>query len=194
MLADCTAERRWAIVTPQRQNPLSGLEPRFQQGAWLPSRLLCAGTATSVKQWWAGQGHRKMRRILCWPVVPTLPSSPPIKRLEPQGGEFKNSYREVVIMDLTTKRLSLFTSNIIVIPTPVSSSAPLLPEVRYVRWHPCEVEELIDHYRALIYAIVTLDRADAKEVLSLILWQQIDALHSTYLRDSEEPLEVVYAL
>ncbi|CBY26879.1 hypothetical protein Y11_13021 [Yersinia enterocolitica subsp. palearctica Y11] len=53
--------------------------------------------------------------------------------MEPQGGEFKNSYREVVIMDLTTKRLSLFTSNIIVIPTPVSSSAPLLPEVRYVR-------------------------------------------------------------
>ncbi|CQD45133.1 hypothetical protein ACMVCI_004450 [Yersinia enterocolitica] len=59
---------------------------------------------------------------------------------------------------------------------------------------PCEVEELIDHCRALIYAIVTIDRADAKEVLSLILWQQIDALRSTYLRDSEEPLEVVCAL
>ncbi|MGT3279292.1 hypothetical protein [Yersinia enterocolitica] len=59
---------------------------------------------------------------------------------------------------------------------------------------PCEVEELIDHCRALIYAIVTIDRDDAKEVLSLILWQQIDALRSTYLRDSEEPLEVVYAL
>ncbi|CNG04774.1 Uncharacterised protein [Yersinia enterocolitica] len=36
-------------------------------------------------------------------------------------------------MDLTTRRLSLLTSNIIVIPTPVSSSDPLLPEVRYVR-------------------------------------------------------------
>ncbi|PNM16548.1 hypothetical protein A6J63_012005 [Yersinia enterocolitica] len=59
---------------------------------------------------------------------------------------------------------------------------------------PLEVEELIDHCRALIYAIVTIERADAKEVLSLILWQQIDALRSTYLRDSEEPLEVVYAL
>ncbi|CND74899.1 MULTISPECIES: hypothetical protein [Yersinia] len=55
---------------------------------------------------------------------------------------------------------------------------------------PREVEELIDHCRALIYAIVTTDRDDAKEVLSLILWQQIDALRSTYLRDSEEPLEV----
>ncbi|HDL7749439.1 TPA: hypothetical protein PXP51_001789 [Yersinia enterocolitica] len=55
---------------------------------------------------------------------------------------------------------------------------------------PCDVEELIDHCRALIYAIVTLDRTDAKEVLSLILWQQIDTLHSTYLRDSEELLEV----
>ncbi|MCB5314160.1 hypothetical protein [Yersinia intermedia] len=55
---------------------------------------------------------------------------------------------------------------------------------------PREVEELIDHCRALIYAIVTIDRDDAKEVLSLILWQQIDALRSTYLRDSEEPLEV----
>ncbi|EOA2985783.1 hypothetical protein [Yersinia enterocolitica] len=36
---------------------------------------------------------------------------------------------------------------------------------------PREVEELIDHCRALIYAIVTIDRDDAKEVLSLILWQ-----------------------
>ncbi|CNF17269.1 hypothetical protein [Yersinia intermedia] len=54
---------------------------------------------------------------------------------------------------------------------------------------PREVEELIDHCRALIYAIVILDRADAKEVLSLILWQQIDALRSTYLQDSDEPLE-----
>ncbi|MDN0114120.1 hypothetical protein [Yersinia intermedia] len=54
---------------------------------------------------------------------------------------------------------------------------------------PREVEELIDHCRALIYAIVTLDRADAKEVLSLILWQQIDALRSTYLQNSDEPLE-----
>ncbi|HDL7646216.1 TPA: hypothetical protein PXO92_002848 [Yersinia enterocolitica] len=55
---------------------------------------------------------------------------------------------------------------------------------------PREVEELIDHCRVLIYSIVTIDRADAKEVLSLILWQQIDALRSTYLRDSEELLEV----
>ncbi|EHB19531.1 hypothetical protein IOK_17721 [Yersinia enterocolitica subsp. palearctica PhRBD_Ye1] len=36
-------------------------------------------------------------------------------------------------MDLTTKRLPLFTCTIVAIPTPVSSSAPLLPEVRYVR-------------------------------------------------------------
>ncbi|PNM15880.1 hypothetical protein A6J64_000275 [Yersinia enterocolitica] len=54
---------------------------------------------------------------------------------------------------------------------------------------PREVEELIDHCRALIYAIVTIDRADAKEVLSLILWQQIDALRCTYLQDSDKPLE-----
>lgn len=59
---------------------------------------------------------------------------------------------------------------------------------------PRDVEELIDQCRALIYAIVTLDRTDAKEVLSLILWQQIDALHSTYLRDSEEALELAFAL
>ncbi|OVZ78657.1 hypothetical protein [Yersinia kristensenii] len=59
---------------------------------------------------------------------------------------------------------------------------------------PRDVEELIDHCRALIYAIVTLDRADTKEVLSLILWQQIDTLHSTYLRDSEESLELAFTL
>ncbi|WP_186372901.1 hypothetical protein [Yersinia alsatica] len=54
---------------------------------------------------------------------------------------------------------------------------------------PREAEELIDHCRALIYAIVTLDRADVKEVLSLLLWQQIDALHSTYARDINVPLD-----
>ncbi|CNE12206.1 hypothetical protein [Yersinia kristensenii] len=59
---------------------------------------------------------------------------------------------------------------------------------------PREVEELIDHCRALIYAIVTLDRADTKEVLLLILWQQIDTLYSTYLRDSEESLELAFTL
>ncbi|WP_145534411.1 hypothetical protein [Yersinia alsatica] len=59
---------------------------------------------------------------------------------------------------------------------------------------PCDVEELIDHCRALIYAIISVDRADAKEILSLILWQQIDALRSTYLRVSEEPLELAFAL
>ncbi|CNK70106.1 Uncharacterised protein [Yersinia enterocolitica] len=36
-------------------------------------------------------------------------------------------------MDLTTKRLSLFTCTIVTIPIPVASSAPLLPEVRYVQ-------------------------------------------------------------
>ncbi|CNF55003.1 MULTISPECIES: hypothetical protein [Yersinia] len=55
---------------------------------------------------------------------------------------------------------------------------------------PRELEELIDHCRALIYAIVTLDRADTKEVLSLILWQQIDVLRRTYERDTHEPQEM----
>ncbi|CNL75037.1 Uncharacterised protein [Yersinia aldovae] len=36
-------------------------------------------------------------------------------------------------MDLTAKHLSLLTCTIVAIPTPVASSSPLLPEVRYVR-------------------------------------------------------------
>lgn len=45
---------------------------------------------------------------------------------------------------------------------------------------PCEVEELIDHCRALIYAIVTLESQEVKEILNFVLQQQIDLLHNTY--------------
>ncbi|HEN3656192.1 TPA: hypothetical protein U5E37_004222, partial [Yersinia enterocolitica] len=45
---------------------------------------------------------------------------------------------------------------------------------------PREVEDLIDHCRALIYAVVVLDQPAAKEILNLVLWQQIDLLHQTY--------------
>ncbi|ATM87925.1 hypothetical protein OP862_00490 [Yersinia massiliensis] len=53
---------------------------------------------------------------------------------------------------------------------------------------PRELEEVIDHCRALIYAIVTLESQEVKEILSFVLWQQIDLLHQTYQRDLNEPL------
>ncbi|CQH26182.1 hypothetical protein ACMU9X_002995 [Yersinia enterocolitica] len=53
---------------------------------------------------------------------------------------------------------------------------------------PCEVEELIDHCRALIYAIVTLESQEVKEILNFVLQQQIDLLHNTYQQDLNEPL------
>ncbi|EKN6050298.1 hypothetical protein DVQ90_19450 [Yersinia enterocolitica] len=54
---------------------------------------------------------------------------------------------------------------------------------------PREVEDLIDHCRALIYAVVVLDQPVAKEILNLVLWQQIDLLHQTYHQATSEPLE-----
>ncbi|HDL7206881.1 TPA: hypothetical protein ROS75_001180 [Yersinia enterocolitica] len=51
---------------------------------------------------------------------------------------------------------------------------------------PCEVEELIDHCRALIYAIVTLESQEVKEILNFVLQQQIDLLHNTYQQDLNE--------
>ncbi|HHJ0101944.1 TPA: hypothetical protein ACQD71_004138 [Yersinia enterocolitica] len=53
---------------------------------------------------------------------------------------------------------------------------------------PCEVEELIDHCRALIYAIVTLESREVKEILNFVLQQQIDLLHNTYQQDLNELL------
>ncbi|CNI52122.1 putative prophage protein [Yersinia massiliensis] len=52
---------------------------------------------------------------------------------------------------------------------------------------PRELEEVIDHCRALIYAIVTLESQEVKEILNFVLWQQIDLLHQTYQRDLNEP-------
>lgn len=54
---------------------------------------------------------------------------------------------------------------------------------------PCELEELIDHCRALIYAIVTLESQEVKEILNFVLQQQIDLLHNTYQQDLNELLE-----
>ncbi|AJI81187.1 putative prophage protein [Yersinia enterocolitica] len=54
---------------------------------------------------------------------------------------------------------------------------------------PREVEDLIDHCRAFIYAVVVLDQPAAKEILNLVLWQQIDLLHQTYHQATSEPLE-----
>ncbi|CNH74696.1 TPA: hypothetical protein ACJCXE_000529 [Yersinia enterocolitica] len=53
---------------------------------------------------------------------------------------------------------------------------------------PREVEELIDHCRALIYAIVTLESQEVKEILNFVLQQQIDLLHNTYQQDLNELL------
>ncbi|CNG28813.1 hypothetical protein ACX1HO_03090 [Yersinia enterocolitica] len=53
---------------------------------------------------------------------------------------------------------------------------------------PCEVEELINHCRALIYAIVTLESQEVKEILNFVLQQQIDLLHNTYQQDLNELL------
>ncbi|HEN3251552.1 TPA: hypothetical protein U5D40_004105 [Yersinia enterocolitica] len=53
---------------------------------------------------------------------------------------------------------------------------------------PCEVEELIDHCRALIYAIVTLESQEVKEILNFVLQQQIDLLHNTYQQALNELL------
>ncbi|EMQ2084132.1 hypothetical protein [Yersinia enterocolitica] len=53
---------------------------------------------------------------------------------------------------------------------------------------PRDVEELIDHCRALIYAIVTLESREVKEILNFVLQQQIDLLHNTYQQDLNELL------
>lgn len=54
---------------------------------------------------------------------------------------------------------------------------------------PREVEEVIDHCRALIYAIITLESPEVKEILNFVLQQQMNLLHQTYHQATSEPLE-----
>ncbi|MGG4664578.1 hypothetical protein [Providencia vermicola] len=49
---------------------------------------------------------------------------------------------------------------------------------------PLDLEEIIDQCRALIYAIVTLESQEAKELLNFVLWQQLDLLHQTYSQEN----------
>lgn len=52
---------------------------------------------------------------------------------------------------------------------------------------PCELDEIIDQCRALIYAIVTVESQEAKETLSFILWEHMDELHQAYLKEMNTP-------
>ncbi|EKN6178338.1 hypothetical protein DVQ78_17290 [Yersinia enterocolitica] len=54
---------------------------------------------------------------------------------------------------------------------------------------PPELEEVIDHSRALIHAVITLESQEVKEILNFVLQQQIDLLHQTYHQTTSEPLE-----
>ncbi|GAA0328136.1 hypothetical protein L9H26_08210 [Morganella psychrotolerans] len=51
---------------------------------------------------------------------------------------------------------------------------------------PPELDELIDQCRALIYAIVTLDSQQPKEILSFVLWQKMDMLYEKHQQDINE--------
>ena len=44
---------------------------------------------------------------------------------------------------------------------------------------PLELEEIVDHCRALSYAIVTLDNPQAKDLLSYILCERLEVLYQT---------------
>ncbi|WP_170116022.1 hypothetical protein [Brenneria roseae] len=45
---------------------------------------------------------------------------------------------------------------------------------------PLELEEIIDQCRALIYAVVELDKPKAKEILSFVLWERLDLLFRSF--------------
>ena len=58
------------------QNQVSGLEPRNVTGDIRRARVFFYVVRSAIPQWWAGRGHRKVRRLPVTPVVPT-PFSPP---------------------------------------------------------------------------------------------------------------------
>ncbi|WP_421670593.1 hypothetical protein [Rahnella sp. EDr1-12] len=44
---------------------------------------------------------------------------------------------------------------------------------------PLELEEIVDHCRALSYAIVSLDNSQAKDLLTYILCERLEVLYQT---------------
>lgn len=48
---------------------------------------------------------------------------------------------------------------------------------------PPELDELIEQCRALAYATVTLDSPQAKEILSFVLWKNINLMYEKYHQD-----------
>ncbi|MFF6011252.1 hypothetical protein [Rahnella sp. R3(2024)] len=44
---------------------------------------------------------------------------------------------------------------------------------------PLELEEIVDHCRALSYAIVSLDNSQAKNLLTYILCERLEVLYQT---------------
>ncbi|MBP1036162.1 hypothetical protein J8631_11405 [Serratia fonticola] len=44
---------------------------------------------------------------------------------------------------------------------------------------PLSLDEITDHCRALVYAIIEVEDSTAKEILTFILWERIDLLYRT---------------
>lgn len=51
---------------------------------------------------------------------------------------------------------------------------------------PLELEEVIDQCRALAYAIVELDKPEAKEILTFVLAERLDNLHRVFYAPETE--------
>lgn len=51
---------------------------------------------------------------------------------------------------------------------------------------PLEPEELIDQCRALAYALMALDHAEAKEILTFVLSERLDVLYRAFHLTAEE--------
>jgi len=51
---------------------------------------------------------------------------------------------------------------------------------------PLEPEEIVDHCRALSYAIVSLDNPQAKDLLGYILCERLEVLYQTLERPISE--------
>lgn len=63
---------------------------------------------------------------------------------------------------------------------------------------PLELEEIVDHCRALSYAIVSLDNPQAKDLLGYILCERLEVLYQTlempFSDDDVVAIEVTEAL
>lgn len=78
VMIDSDNSERYIVLAAAKSVAGIGV-PEFSTAHNRAKAVFCVQCTATSRLWWAGQGHRKMRRYLWKPVTPTLFGSPPVR-------------------------------------------------------------------------------------------------------------------